>query len=351
MHIALSTASLTGGHTNRGVGGYTKNLLESLKKYHKEHTYTLFDKSSGIPKDCDLVHYPNFDPFFLTLPMFSAHKTVITVHDLIPLVFPSHFPKGVRGTIKWEIQKKALLRVDRIITDSLCSKNDISRIIGFDKKRIDVIPLAPALQKLETGKKWVDVMKKYDIQEPYYLYVGDVNWNKNVPGLLQAFSLFKERNKTQSFKLVLVGKAFLDSSLKETQEINHICKQLDIESYIVRAGFVTDEDLVNVYEHAVALVQPSYYEGFGFPVLEAMTFHTPVITSNLSSLAEIAGPSMQIDPNNYQSITEAMNKVSLMTAADKKKLLDIQNNWVKNYTWQKVAQDTIYTYEKVLGKI
>jgi glycosyltransferase involved in cell wall biosynthesis len=119
----------------------------------------------------------------------------------------------------------------------------------------------------------------------------------------------------------------------------------------VRAGFVSDEDLGNVYEHAVALVQPSYYEGFGFPVLEAMTFHTPVITSNTSSLGEIAGPSIQIDPNNYQSITDAMNNVSLMTAADKKKLLDIQNNWVKNYTWQKVADDTIHTYEKVLGKI
>src|SRR5258706_5833567 len=102
MNIAIDITPLETGHSGRGVGIYTKNLIESLQKYEKKHTYILFTPKQGVPKNTDIVHYPYFDPFFLTLPLIKTKPSVVTVHDLIPLVFPEKFPPGIRGYMKWQ---------------------------------------------------------------------------------------------------------------------------------------------------------------------------------------------------------------------------------------------------------
>ena len=99
MNIAINTLPLSTEHRMRGTGVYTKNLIDALQKYEKKLSYTFFTRVTDIPKNTDLVHYPFFDPFFLTLPFPKPFPTVVTVHDLIPLVFPDKFPAGIqRGT-------------------------------------------------------------------------------------------------------------------------------------------------------------------------------------------------------------------------------------------------------------
>jgi len=355
MRIAINTSPLSGGHTKRGIGGYTKHLIEALQLYQPEHTYFFIDSSGPFPKEAELIHYPFFDPFFLTLPIYSPRPAIVTVHDLIPILFPQHFPKGVRGSIKWEIQKYALLRKERIITDSNSSKEDIQKIIGIKKDDIDVIPLASSLRIPEKKSRLENMTDRFGVHGEYFLYVGDVNWNKNIPGLLAAFASYKEhtahKDKGKFVSLVLVGKAFLDEGLKETQEINRLCERYHIKEDVIRTGYVHDEDLVELYARACALIQPSFYEGFGFPVLEALSCGCPVICANTSSLKEIAGPSFMVDPANFQSLAHGMRLVTTMNKKAREKRIAEGFEWAKQYTWKKVADHTIRSYEKVLGKI
>ena len=240
MHIAIDTTPLESGHQARGVGSYTKLLIKALQKYENRHTYSFFTRGQKVPKQTDLVHYPYFDPFFLTLPLFKLIPTVVTVHDLIPIGFPDHFPKGLRGELKWQAQKLSLRGAARIIADSNASKTDIHELIGFPKERIDVVHLAPSpIFRPMAGQTARDrVRKKYNLPERFILYVGDINWNKNINGMLKAFREIKNT------KLVLVGKAFLDDTLIETQEIDRMIHLLGLSEAIVKLGFVAEEDLV-----------------------------------------------------------------------------------------------------------
>jgi glycosyltransferase involved in cell wall biosynthesis len=347
MRIAIDTTPLLSGHTNRGVGGYTKSLIEALKAYEPGHAYLLFDSKSQPPHEADVIHYPFFDPFFLTLPFRSPAPTIVTVHDLIPIVFPEHFKKGLRGSIKWEIQKYSLQKKQRIITDSECSKKDIIRITGIKKEKIDVVYLAPSLQTTNGIKNFESVKKQYGIQDDYFLYVGDVNWNKNIPGLLSAFSSFIIHHSSR-IPLVLVGKAFLDTTLSQTCEIDRLISDLKIGNHVIKTGYVDEETLSSLYTHALALIQPSWYEGFGLPVLEAMSFGCPVVCSTSSSLSEIAGPSIMIDENDQSSIVDGMERIISLSKEKRKEMIQKGFEWAHNFTWKKTAHETVRAYERSL---
>lgn len=346
MKIAVDITPLESAHRARGVGVYTKNLIDALEKYGKRHTYLYFTGKQLVPQDADIVHYPYFDPFFLTLPIVKPKPAVVTVHDLIPMVFPFKFPAGVRGAIKWQVQKLSLRRARRIIADSLSSKNDIAQIVGIKKEIIDTVYLAPdpAYHPVTDQSTLDSLRRKYFLSKQYILFVGDVNWNKNVIGLLRAFALLRKRNDLTQFKLVLVGGAFLDSTLAETQEISQFIREHDLEHVVIATGTVSLDELSGLYSMASVYVQPSYYEGFGLPVLEAMTCGCPVVCSNTSSLKEIAGPSRQVSPKPEDILTG----ITKMITVDRKMQSERQFEWVKQFTWKRVAGETIAAYERVL---
>ena len=200
MRIALDITPLETGHKDRGVGTYTKLLIESLQKHESNHSYHFFTRGQKIPNDIELIHYPYFDPFFVTLPLIYAKSTVITVHDLIPLVFPQHFSSGIRGALKWHYQRMRLTRVSRIIADSESSKRDIESITGFPEAQIDVVPLAasPKFGQVKDEAELARVKKQYHLPESFVLYVGDVNWNKNILGMLEAFRIVKSSREAGS---------------------------------------------------------------------------------------------------------------------------------------------------------
>lgn len=344
MNIAIDTTPLETGDKDRGVGMYTKLLIKALQKYESKHSYHFFTRGQNVPENVDLVHYPYFDPFFLTLPVIKPRPTVVTVHDLIPLVFPQHFPSGIRGMLKWQVQRLSLGRAMRIITDSDSSKADIIRIAGISPDTIDVVRLAPAsgFRVVKDKALLRAVAAKYDLPSRFILYVGDINWNKNILALLEAFGKVK-----QSMKLVLVGKAFIGQS-PEANAIRTSINALGIDGEVIMPGYVPYEDLPNIYNLASVYVQPSFYEGFGLPILEAMACGCPVITSFAASLSEIAGPSRMIDPNSPDDIATRLGEVFTIPLEKRQKLIQKGLLWSKRYSWKTVAHHTIQSYNKAL---
>lgn len=344
MRIAIDTSPMQGGHKGRGIGKYAKLLVEALQNNKTKHSFYFFTRGEKLPKNIDLIHFPYFDPFFLTLPLFQSIPFVVTVHDLIPLAYPKKFPKGLRGEIKWKIQKKALQRAYRIIADSNASKIDIQKIVGYKPEKIDVIYLAPSsvFKPIVDRKILLKVKQKYSLPEKFVLYVGDINWNKNISGLLEAFS--EVSRGVKDIQLVLVGKAFLNKQLPEVQLINHTICEMHLENSIKKLGFVPDEDLAAIYSNASVYVQPSFAEGFGFPVLEAMACGCPVVCSDVSSLTEIAGPAVKVNPNNPSNIANGIEQI--LGSKETQALSEKEITWAKKFSWEKVAQQTITAYER-----
>src|SRR3989344_3622685 len=194
MKIAIDVSPIEDinklAHRVRGTGFYISNLKESFLKFYPDNKYIFFSNSSELTKDIDIVHYPYFEPFFLTLPIFLRNRIVVTVHDLTPLVFPEHFKIGIKGKIKWQMQRSALRGVDVIITDSNSSKKDIIKYTGVKESKVSVVYLAPGeeFRQIKDVKNKQAIKKKYNLPDKFVLYVGDVTWNKNLPRLIEAIN-------------------------------------------------------------------------------------------------------------------------------------------------------------------
>lgn len=348
MHIAINTLPLESGHNRRGTGVYTRQLIEALKRYEPGHTYSLFTRTSGIPRDASLVHYPFFDPFFLTLPIRCPKPLVVTVHDLIPIAYPDHFPRGIRGNIKWALQKRALSKAAAVITDSEQSKQDIARYTAIPGERIHVVYLAPSgdIGRVQGTNKLNELVKRYDLGKLFILYVGDVNWNKNIPNLLHAFKQISVSIKDA--KLVLVGKAFLNTTTPEVRQIDALISRLHIQESVKKLGYVSNEDLSGLYTRATCTVVPSFAEGFGLPILEAMKCGSPVVAARGSSLSEIAGPAISVDPNDPSDIARGISRLLRISSTSRAIISRQGMTWSKRFTWEKVARETVRVYTQTL---
>lgn len=350
MRIAISTSPLSSGHRTRGVGVYTRELIGALKKNNSVSVHE-FSQIREIPKEVDMIHFTNFDPFFITLPFYIKKPFIVTVHDLIPIIFPEHFPRGVRGELKWQIQKWNVSYARRIITDSASSKQDIVKILQRTVDTIDAIALAPNSPfHKQISKDAVErVVTKYSLPKRFGVYVGDVNWNKNILGLLNAWHILIAKSAIQSGeKLFLVGQAFLGDSA-EAKAIDTCIKKLHLESSVERVGRVSDEDLPALLSLSSMCVLASYYEGFGLPVIEAMSAGTIVVTTHGGSLKEIAGPAFICDPNDRDSIAQKMLEAFSLSQIKREELIREGHAWANKFSWDRVAHETIAVYNTVIN--
>lgn len=353
IKVAVDSSSLKGAGFARGVGYYTQRLVEAISLLKNCDFKVSLINFKKTPKDklksYDLWHYPYFDPFFLTLPRKKIKPTIVTVHDLIPIKFPQYFPKGVRGWFKWQLQKFSLKNTSAIITDSNSSFKDIVDLLKVDKKKVFPIYLAADSKfQIIENLKAKSCLKKYLLPEKFILYVGDLNWNKNIQGLIKAFSRLDL--KTRQINLVFVGGAFLNKKLAERKEISRLLKQLKLDSYVKFLGFVPTQDLVCLYNLAVCLCQPSYYEGFGLPVIEAMACGCPVICALTGSLPEIAGEAaVYINPGNIEEIKNALDKI-ITDKSFKNKSKDRLRKQAENFSWENTANQTLKVYQKIYNE-
>lgn len=348
MHIAIDISPLQTGHKVRGTGFYLHYLKESLEQSFPQNEYTFFNQGEKLPNEVDLIHYPYFEPFFRTLPVIKKHKIVVTVHDLTPIIFSEHFPAGIKGNISWQIQRYLLKKVDAIITDSNNSKKDIARLIGYPESQIHVAYLAAGkeFKKTHSSQFVVHSLKeKYHLPEKFILYVGDVTWNKNLPRLVKAAQKAK-------IPLVMIGKALvneqIDAANPWNSDIVEVQKIIKKDTNIICPGFVSTDELVLFYNMATAFCMPSLYEGFGLPILEAMSSGCPVITTKEGSLPEVAGESAYyVDAYSVDSIADGLRAV-FNSKELQKKLSEKGIRQASNFSWEKTAKMTVTVYKEII---
>ncbi len=331
-------------HQGRGVGVYTRNLIEELKR---DHSITIkIATRQTIPRECDIVHFPYFDPFFLTLPFFNQQPTIITIHDVIPLVFPDHFPVGIRGKIKWYIQKEIAAHANAIITDSQTSKTDIIRLMGLPSEKVIPIHLAAhsRFTQIKNEKKLDTIRRKHQLPQRFVLYIGDANWNKNLPRIVAAV---KQINAT----LVLVSQALgenKNNSHPWNVSAQEAMKAIKGDRRFLTRSISDSDELVALYNLASVFVFPSLYEGFGLPVLEAMACGCPVVCSDEGSLKEIIGSAaLIVDPYDINSIADGIGEIYFNESAQN--IYSLAGfTQAKKFSWKKTAAATLNVYRSVL---
>lgn len=327
IKVAVDAGPLSGGHSVRGVGVYVRELLKALGIQG-------VDIKSADLRKYDVVHFTSFKPFKISLPFSKPQGTkfILTIYDLIPLIYPKNYPPGIKGKINWLINKILIRKsIDAIITISETSKKDICRLLEIEPNRVFVTYLAAPkiFNSLELRSSNIDIETKYDLPKRFVLYVGDVNYNKNIPNLVKAC-------KIAGMALVIAGKQAAETQGMDLNhpELRHL-KNVDW-SGVLRLGYVDDADLVKIYKVASVYVQPSFYEGFGLPLLEANLCKTPLVTSRNQCHIEILGTDFDfVDPKSPEDIARGIKNPNTG-----KKL-------PRTYTWDNTAKETQEIYEKI----
>lgn len=340
-----------------GIGYYTINLVNGLARLGLENTYYLYcyirpfdfkrrppqlpgpnfrrrvDRISFRPElqmaDMDVFHTSSYD-----MPRFEATKLITTIHDIIPLVYSEGYPKDVLEDLKAKI-KKTLSQSDLIVTDSNSTKKDLEERFSPDPGKIRVIYPGrdSSFTPMDDKKTAANYVKnKYGVDKEFILFVGTIEKRKNVKSLMQVFFDLR-REKKISHELVVIGmKGWGGEPALELFESSELKREVKLVGYIKR------EDLIFFYNAADVFVYPSFYEGFGFPILEAFGCGTPVITSSTTSCGEIAGDAAYtVDPADTNALKEAV--VNVLGSDRLRHELQVKGlGRARTFTWEKTAQ-------------
>jgi len=328
---------VTGHSKNRGIGVYTDHLRQALLSTNQ------LEFTATKPQ---LVHYPFFDLFYPTLPLFHTAPVVVTIHDLTPLVLTHLYPQGIKAKINLFRQKLSLSRVSAILTDSRSSKQDIATILRLDPQKIFVTPLGVDQKYYSPVPKsrLLQIAKKYRLPKKFVLTVaGGPNPNKNLPFLAQV-------TQKLNLPLVIVGKGVAQPvPLPPVHPELLDLQKLSVFPHLIRPGFVPDEDMAALYRLATVYVQASLYEGFGLPLLEAMACGTPVVSADTSSLPEIYPEgTFTFDPTSTELAATAINRVLSMSAHARDKYVGLLTNHSHQFTWENTARLTLAAYNHAL---
>lgn len=364
-----------------GIGCYTERLIHALSEIDSENQYYLFFCDSGMQDrfagNFDYSKHSNFQPVLFPykpfslrglfainkeinklkldlfhstnfmIPLFAGNvRLVATVHDLIPLLFPHFTPKAKKTRfyiiykllMKW-IAKKA----DLVLADSEHSRKDIERGLHLnnDKVRRVYIGIEPNYQPKTEKEMPRSVREKYQIKKPYFLYVGRHDPYKNIDKLVQAYAAYL-KDVPAGVNLVITGKR--DSRYPEAYQW---AEKENLLGKVIFTGYVSNEDLLELYRHALAVVLVSRYEGFGLPVLEAMACGVPVLCSNAASLPEVAGEAaILVSPDSEHEIIDGLKNLSLDRSL-REELIQKGFQQVKKFTWEACARETLEAYRSL----
>jgi glycosyltransferase involved in cell wall biosynthesis len=289
---------------------------------------------------CDLAHVPYFAP-----PRSASVPTIVTIHDLIPLLLPDY--RGSRWVrLYMRLVSEAARRASYILTDSCASARDIERLLAIPSERIRVIYLAAdAIYHPLSLCAQQPVLERLHIPRPYLLYLGGFDPRKNVSGLLHAFATV--RRALPGMNLVVAGR-LPERSDALARDPRSLIRQLGLTDAVYLAGWVEEEDSPALYAGAAAFVFPSYYEGFGLPVLEAISCGTPAIVGAGSSLEEVGGPGcVAVSPEDTAALSEAM--VRLCEDADwRNGLAQAGLRHVQCFSWVETARQTWDAYQAAI---
>ena len=320
-----------------GLGNYSRTLLFNLSEYYPEHVYYLYTpklvnnketaffqsrpnfevrlpkqkvlanywRSRGIKKDLKKDKIDLFHGLSHEIPIGLKDlntPSFVTIHDLIFKFYPTHYPRIDRSIYEFKC-KYACNHADCIIAISESTKRDIIHYYGVPEEKVNVIYQSchERFKQEKSDLKIREILEKYQIPQDFLLYVGSLTQRKNLKGLLEAMAQLPSE---EQIPLVVVGNGRTYKKqmvqLVHTLGLKHLVFWTDVQY----------KELPILYQASLAFVYPSFYEGFGLPVIEALFSKVPVITSNVSSMPEAAGPhSLLIDPEDSSSIADAISRL------------------------------------------
>ncbi len=352
-----------------GVGQYAFQLIWHIYKLDNQNQYIIYLKSqpsNNLPKPRKNWEYRVFGPgkmwtrialpfqlftqkeklnlFFSPShysPAFSPFPTVPTIHDIGYLQFQSQFTKkDLYQLINWT--KESLKKSSHIITVSEFSKNEIIKTYNIDPEKISIayngVDTPPKIDQKDQQK----ILSLYDLQaKNYYLYLGTLKPNKNIPFLVKSFAHFlQSKHNNPSVKLVIAGKKgwLFD-------EIFATVKQEGIKDKVIFTDFVTEDQKWTLYQNAIASILPSTYEGFGIPAIESMKVGTPVIVSNIPPFKEVVqNNGLFINPSNISDLSEKILEISNPTT--NQKYSSLGQKQTDKFSWDSTAKSVIKVFEK-----
>lgn len=368
MRIGIDVRVLSFGET--GFSRYINNLLTNLREIDNENTYILYlndpQEISAIEgaknfrikviKGPFLIYKYLLLPFHLLkdkvdifhsmthdLPFLVFCKKVVTFYDLNIELLPNLYEFKLRMLSFLKISKLSAHFADKIISISENTKKDLTRLYKVSADKIKVIHLAADRDFFLRDKEHVrkNIAKKFGIDFPFILYVGQIRVQKNLPRMLEAFKKIKEKGIPQ--KLVLVG---ANNRGSEFYDLKSEARRIGLANEVIHiSNCQRTEDLAYFYNSADLFVYPSLYEGFGLPVLEAFACGAAVIASYASSIPEVAGDAgILVDPYDIDALARAMLKV-LSDDKSRNELVSRGLERVKCFSWLKAAQETLAVYQ------
>lgn len=350
-----------------GTEAYALRLIRSLipiaaSRGHQINLYFNQSPPPGLFPEDQIAHhvllpFPRFwthfrlawslhrrppDIFFTpahVIPVTYRRPSVATVHDLGYHYFPKSHHRKQQLYLAWSTRHNAR-RGRRVIADSTTTKNDLVRLYGIDPSKVDVIypGLDPAIRPVTDAKQREVIRRKYGIGSPYLLFISTLQPRKNLARLIEGFAACKVEHY-----LVLAG--------KEGWLAGSIIAQIEglpppVRNRLLMPGFIDDEDKAALISGADALLYPSLYEGFGFPVLEGQACCTPVLCSNTSSLPEIAGDgALFVDPLSTLEITRGIERLTSDTDL-RQRLIKTGLANSQRFDWQTTATGVMDVLEK-----
>jgi len=381
MRIGLDARVLFGPHT--GDRTYLLNLVRQFVSMGEPHQFVLFTDRKGdlpfpLPPNFRLLVLPRLSRWLYTgwllpracatlkidllhvqyiAPLVAPCPVITTVHDVHWKRFPKTFPVKDRWLMDIFLSL-TFRRAALVITDSQASRDDVVQFFRIPTEKIRIIPLAAEERffvPLREKERHV-VLQRYGLTEGYVLFVGVLQPRKNLVRLLHAFSVVRrEARETghgtepmERTKLVVVGK--LGWRMKGLRQL---VSALGLTEFVHFTGYVPDEDLPALYQSAAVFAYPALWEGFGLPVLEAMASGVPVLTSNTSSLREIAeGAAILVDPMRTEEIAAGLKQL-LQDALLREELSRRGRERTFRFSWRRTAEETLHAYAEAVafGKI
>jgi len=373
MRIAFDIRKLN----DFGIGTYIRNLVLNLAELDRESHYFLIARDqdrtelSTLPPNFSFIVDPSVEssywnelilPYSLKkkgvevlhtphyrAPRFLSCKSVITIHDCVHILFPNYASSRSAYNRGKQATKRAIKKSSHILTVSEATRRDLMRLFTVPGEKISVVynaidSRAVLLNNQEEQKR---VLERYQIQDPFLLYAGNIKPHKNIARTIEAFSVLKTELKEdplcKSLKLVIIG-----DELSKHQFLRRTVIRGGVQHDVRFFGFVPYETLKVFYKAAQIFVFPSLYEGFGLAPLEAMANGTPVLTSNVSSLPEVLGEAaLLVNPENVFEISRGLKHL-LFDASLRSELVEKGLEQSRKYSWKTSAELVWKTYQSVL---
>lgn len=363
-----------------GIGQYAFELIKHLHRLETHDEFEIYleaDPLSDFPKGSPSWRYKVLGPqsfwvptklqakllsekisgqapavFFTPghySPFLMPTKSVISIMDMSFERFPEYFKKKDLYQLKYWTAASAKI-AKKILTISNFSKSEICKIYNFPSDKVIVTYCGYDTDRFNTKvkdkkAKIKETLAKYKINRPYLLFLGTLQPRKNLPRLIEAFSLLKDSHH----QLVIVGMINEGRGGWMNESIFETVKRLGLKEKVIFTGYVPDQDAPLLLAGSDAYVLPSLYEGFGIPPIEAMATGTPTVVSRVSSLPEICGEAAIYieDPYSIKSIAVALQKVLSQSESERKNRIQTGISFVKRYNWNNTARQTLDVLEKI----